>query len=61
MTKVVSDKVIRNKFKKTYKEEFEDANESFMDFLLDLIPIEIIKEILLKGNDSYYKVFNKYK
>ena len=45
MTKVVSDKVIRNKFKKTYKEEFEDANESFMDFLLDLIPIEIIKEI----------------
>lgn len=61
MSKAVSDKVIRKRFRETYKEEFEDANESFMDFLLDLIPIEIIKEILLKGNDYYYKVFNKYK
>ena len=61
MSKAISDKAIRKRFKKTYKEEFEDANESFMDFLLDLIPIEIIKEILLKVNDYYYKVFNKYK
>lgn len=61
MTKEVSDKVIKKKFKTLYKEEFEDANESFMDFLLDLIPVEIIKEMLLKGNYYYYKVFSKYK
>lgn len=52
---------IKNKFKRVYKEEFEDANESFMDFLFDLIPVEILKEVLEKGNRYYYKIFKKYK
>ena len=47
---------IKNKFKRVYKEEFEDANESFMDFLFDLIPVEILKEVLEKGNRYYYKI-----
>ena len=31
------------------KEEFEDVNESFMDFLFDLIPVEILKSLSLSN------------
>lgn len=61
MINEMTDEEVKNKFKKVYKEEFEDANESFMDFLFDLIPIEILKEVLEKGNRYYYKIFKKYK
>lgn len=44
-----------------YLDEFEDPNESFMDFLLDLIPSEVLKEIIDKGNKYYYSLFYKYK
>ena len=33
---------LRNRFKKIYFDEFDDPNESFMDFLLDLIPKEVL-------------------
>ena len=33
-------------FKDLYIEEFEDPNESFMDFLLDLIPKENLLKVL---------------
>ena len=52
---------LRNKFKKMYLEEFDDPNESFMDFLLDLIPKEILKEVIEKGEDYYSSLFYKYK
>lgn len=46
-------------FKELYIEEFEDPNESFMDFLLDLIPkTQLIKSI---KKENYYLLFDKYK
>ena len=52
---------LRNRFKKMYFNEFDDPNESFMDFLLDLISKEKLKEIIDKGKDYYYSLFYKYK
>lgn len=52
---------LRDKFKKMYLEEFDDPNESFMDFLLDLIPKEILIEVIEKGEDYYSSLFYKYK
>lgn len=59
--KTLTVRQLRNKFKKMYLEEFDDPNESFMDFLLDLIPSEVLKEIIDKGNKYYYSLFYKYK
>ena len=44
---------LKNKFKKIYFDEFDDPNESFMDFLLDLISKEKLMEIIDKGKDYY--------
>lgn len=52
---------LRNKFKKMYLEEFDDPNESFMDFLLDLIPKEVLIDIIEKGENYYSSLFYKYK
>ncbi len=52
---------LRNKFKKMYLEEFDDPNESFMDFLLDLISKEVLMEIIDKGENYYSSLFYKYK
>ena len=46
--KTLTVRQLRNKFKKIYLEEFDDPNESFMDFLLDLIPKEVLMEIIDK-------------
>jgi len=54
-------KQIRKKFKDIYKDEFEDSNESFMDFLLDLIPINVLAKIVDKGEKYYLSLFYKYK
>ena len=52
---------LKEKFKKMYQVEFDDPNESFMDFMLDLIPKEILIEVLKKGRRYYYFLFQKYK
>lgn len=52
---------LKNKFKEIYIDEFEDPNESFMDFLLDLIPKEILIKVISKGENYYSSLFNKYK
>lgn len=52
---------LRNQFKKMYFDEFDDPNESFMDFLLDLISKEKLMEIIDKGKDYYSSLFYKYK
>lgn len=52
---------LKNKFKKIFFDEFDDPNESFMDFLLDLISKDKLIEILKVGNKYYYSRFNKYK
>lgn len=52
---------LRNRFKKIYFDEFDDPNESFMDFLLDLIPKEVLMEIIDKGENYYSSLFYEYK
>lgn len=52
---------LRNRFKKIYFDEFDDPNESFMDFLLDLIPKKVLMEIIDKGENYYSSLFYKYK
>ena len=59
--KTLTVRQLRNKFKKMYLEEFDDSNESFMDFLLDLIPREVLMEIIDKGENYYSSLFYKYK
>jgi len=59
--KALTVRQLRNKFKKMYLEEFDDPNESFMDFLLDLIPKEVLMEIIDKGENYYSSLFYKYK
>lgn len=57
----MTDNQLRNKFKKMYLEEFKDPNESFMDFMLDLISEKTLIEIINKGKNYYYSLFQKYK
>ncbi len=61
MNEQLTDEQLREKFKKIFNEEFDDPNESFMDFLLDLIPKEILLKVLSVGNSYYYSQFKKYK
>lgn len=55
-----SAKELRKIFKEIYLDEFEDPNESFMDFLLDLIPKDVLIEIIEKGKEYYLSLFYKY-
>lgn len=59
--KTLNIKKLRKQFKKIYFEEFDDPNESFMDFLLDLISLEMLKEVIDKGENYYSSLFYKYK
>ena len=59
--KKLSLKELKSKFKKIYFDEFDDPNESFMDFMLDLIPKENLIKILEKGENYYLSLFHKYK
>lgn len=52
---------LRKRFKKIYFEEFDDPNESFMDFLLELVPKKVLLEIIRKGRNYYSSLFYKYK
>ena len=59
--KKLSLKELKSKFKKIYFDEFDDPNESFMDFMLDLIPKEKLIKVLDKGENYYLSLFHKYK
>lgn len=61
MNEQLTDKQLREKFKKIFNEEFDDPNESFMDFLLDLISQKVLLKVLSVGNSYYYSQFEKYK
>lgn len=61
MINQLSAKKLRKKFKKTFYEEFDDANEAFMDFMLDLIPKNTIIKVLKIGRKSYYSRYYKKK
>lgn len=51
---------VKEQFKKVFKEEFDDPNEAFQDFLLSLIPIKTLLNIMLKGNEAYYCRIDRY-
>ena len=59
--KNLSLKELKSKLKKIYFDEFDDPNESFMDFMLDLIPKENLIKVLEKGENYYLSLFHKYK
>lgn len=59
--KRVTTKKLKSEFKQIYFDEFNDPNESFMDFLLDLIPREKLLDVLEKGEKYYFSLFPKYK
>ena len=61
MNKVLTLRKKRNLFKKMYKEEFEDPNEMFMDFLLYLIPEDVLQKEIKIGKKNYYSYFQRYK
>jgi hypothetical protein len=52
---------LRNKFKKMYLEEFDDPNEAFMEFLLYLIPKDVLIENIKIGKKVFYSYFQRYK
>ena len=60
MTKELTTRQLKNKFRKLFIEEFEDPNEAFMDFMLDLISKEILEKIIVKGDRAYYSLLHKY-
>lgn len=57
----LTEKELRKKFKEMYKEEFGDPNESFMDYMLDLIPKEVLEKLFKKWSRNFYSLFDKYK
>ena len=61
MIKNLTIEELKERFKKIFCEEFDDSNESFMDFLLDLISKEKLIEILKIGDSYYYSQLKKYK
>ena len=61
MIKNLTIEELKERFKKIFCEEFDDQNESFMDFLLDLISKEKLIEILKIGDSYYYSQLKKYK
>ncbi len=57
----LSSKKIRKKFKRIFYEEFDDANEEFMDFMLNLIPKKVLIKVIQNGRKSYYSRFYQKK
>ena len=52
---------LREEFKELFNDEFSDPNESFMDFLLDLLSRDVLEVSLKRGKRFYYSRMNKYK
>lgn len=59
--KTTTKKELKKKFIETFIEEFDDPNESFLDYMLDLIPKNILMKVLKIGNSDFYSNFYKYK
>ncbi len=52
---------IKKKFREMYIEEFKDPNEAFQDFLLDLIPYQVLRNVLSNRKRSFYYKLDIYK
>lgn len=49
-----------DEFKKIFHQELNDPNESFLFFLLSLIPEDKLKEIINSGSEIFYDNIGKY-
>lgn len=55
---MIKDKILislQRNFKRVFREEFDDPNECFLDFMLDLIPKEILFNVI--KNEEKYKEY----
>lgn len=59
--KTTTKKELKKKFIETFIDEFDDPNESFMDYMLDLIPKNVLLKVLEVGDKHFYSQFSKYK
>ncbi len=50
----------RKQFKRMFKDEFDDPNEAFQEFLFSLIPKKRLYEIICKGRKYGYTLINRY-
>lgn len=46
---------LQRNFKRVFREEFDDPNECFLDFMLDLIPKETLFNVI--KNEEKYKEY----
>ena len=53
--------LLKKRFKKIYQDEFDDPNESFMNYLLDLISKEQLEKAIKRGSKHYSSLFYRYK
>lgn len=50
----------RKQFKKMFKDEFDDPNEAFQEFLFSLIPKKRLYNTIRKGRKYAYTLINRY-
>lgn len=51
---------LQNEFKRLFKDEFDDPNECFLDFMLDLISKDTLFKIIKKENYYHHKMIKDY-
>ena len=53
-------KNIKIRFRKYYEEEFNDPNESFLDFLFELVSEEKLLKVMSREQNYFYSHLKKY-
>ena len=53
-------KNIKIRFRKYYEEEFNDPNESFLDFLFELVSEEKLLKVMSREKNYFYSHLKKY-
>ena len=53
-------KNIKIRFRKYYEEEFNDPNESFLDFLFELVSEEKLLKVISREQNYFYSHLKKY-
>ena len=53
-------KNIKIRFRKYYEEEFNDPNESFLDFLFELVSEEKLLKVMSREQNYFYSHLKKF-
>ena len=53
-------KNIKIRFRKYYEEEFNDPNESFLNFLFELVSEEKLLKVMSREQNYFYSHLKKY-